>query len=139
MPYLKKNITVFCTHDKDDVLAFQMKYRLNKGKLLIKVHQKNYIISQEILKQRLFFEFNCFNQAITLNIKSSSSKIICYTHHIILDNSSKSKAFVIDNFFKGSHYIVKANFKGKVIRFNHFKPLKKESEIGFSVTQFSEL
>lgn len=143
--YLKeKNTTcILATHDKDDVLAFSDKILvLDNGKIINQGSPKKlYNIPGNIKTAAFFSEFNCFksNDYKALNIESSSSKIICYTHQIILDNSSKSKAFVIDNFFKGSHYIVKVNFKGKVIRFNHFEPLKKESEIGFSVTQFSEL
>ena len=143
--YLKeKNITcILATHDKDDVLAFSDEILvLDKGIIINQGSpQKLYNTPGKIKTAAFFSEFNCFKSTHfkTLNIKSNSSEIICYTHQIILDNDSKSKAFVIENFFKGSHYIVKANFNGEVIRFNHFEPLKKESEIGFSVTQFSEL
>ena len=139
----KKTTCILATHDKDDVLAFSDEILvLDKGVIINQGSpQKLYNAPRNKKTAAFFSEFNCFKstQFKTLNIKSKSKAIICYTHQINLNNDSKSKAFIIDNFFKGSHYIIKANFEGEVIRFNHFEPLIKESEIGFSVTQFSEL
>lgn len=143
--YLKeKRITcILATHDKDDVLAFSDEILvLDQGKIINQGHPKTLYQNPGNQKTAAFFsEFNRFKSSFfeTLNINSKCNEIICYTHQIKLDNTSKCKATVVNYFFKGSHYIIKADFKNEVIRFNHFEPIEKGTEIGFSIIQFSEL
>ena len=117
------------THDKDDVLAFSDKILvLDNGKIINQGSPKKlYNIPGNIKTAAFFRNLIVLNQTIIkhLILKAVAVKLFAIPIRLFLIIVQKVRLFVIDNFFKGSHYIVKANFKGKVIRFNHFKPLKK--------------
>ena len=143
--YLKKqNITcILATHDKDDVLAFSDEIIvINRGKIINQGPPVKLYNAPGNEKTAAFFsEYNSFNNDTfkLLKVSSKKERIICYTHDIILDHNADVKAKVIASFFKGTHYIIKVNFKGKIVRFNHFDALKPNQEIGFKIIKFIEL
>ena len=143
--YLKKqNITcILATHDKDDVLAFSDEIIvLDSGKIINQgPPEKLYNAPGDEKTAAFFSEYNSFNYDTfeLLKVSSNKNKIICYTHDIIIDHNSDTHAAVLASFFKGTHYIIKANFKENIIRFNHSEALQPSQEIGFKIVKFIEL
>ncbi len=119
--YLKeKNITcIVATHDKNDVLGFadQIMF-LNNKKIEIKGDPKNlYSNPKTPLIASFFGEFNIINNQII------------YAHQIKTVDNSNLKAVVLESYFNGRNYLIKAKLSSEIVFFEHNKTLQKNDSI----------
>ena len=121
--YLKENkITcIIATHDSTDALSFADRtIVLKKGKIfandtpqeLYKNPPNKYIAS-------LFGDINEMMLRSISTKEFAKKQILLYPHEIKLDNSSNIMVEVLDSYFKGSNFLIKAKLKNKIMFFEH--------------------
>lgn len=119
--YLKeKNITcIVATHDKNDVLGFaDTLMLLNNQKIEVKGAPKAlYNNPKTPLIASFFGEFNTINNQIV------------YAHQLEVVPESDLKATVIQSYFNGKNYLIKAELNSENVFFEHKTELKIEEVI----------
>ncbi len=109
--YLKeKNITcIVATHDKDDVLSFSDHMMvLHDAKIMASDTPKAlHDNPKHPLVAAFFGEFNTIDTTIV------------YAHQLKVVKQSNLKAIVIQSYYKGNFYLIKADLNGKSVFFEH--------------------
>lgn len=127
--YLKeKNIAcIVATHDKNDALSFAEKLMvIQDHKILVNSSPKEiYNHPKEKYVAALFDDVN--------EIKINKKKQLLYPHQIKKVENSELKAEVNNSYFKGSYWLIEAEFKNQKIFFNHASNLKKGFKINLSL------
>ncbi|WP_289043917.1 ABC transporter ATP-binding protein [uncultured Olleya sp.] len=117
--YLKdKNITcLVATHDKEDVLGYADRMIvLNNHKIAVNNSPEQLFLNPETpLIASFFGEFNIIDNTIV------------YAHQLKIVEQSNLKATVIENYFKGSYYLVEAYLNDDIVFFEskHKQALSK--------------
>jgi len=131
--YLKeKNIAcIVATHDKNDALSFADKLIIIKENKIIENDAPIEIYNnpKEKYIAALFDDVN----EITINNKT----VLLYPHQIkVVENSRKNTELsqVLNSYFKGSYWLVEANFNGQIVFFNHLSEIKKSSKIYLKIS-----
>ena len=123
--YLKeKNIAcIVATHDKNDALSFaDQLIDIRNQKILVNNTPKEiYNNPKEKYVAALFDDVN----EITINNK----KYLFYPHQLKIVEDSKLKAVVLNSYFKGSFWLIEAEFEKQIIFIKHPLFLEKETEI----------
>lgn len=111
-PYLKeKKITVLnATHDPNDVLSFASNIIvLRNGKIIVddaikdQYHKpKNYYVAS------LFGQVNKLPISLLKEYSEVDASILVYPHEFEISRDSGFEVYVINNHFKGSHYLIEA-------------------------------
>ena len=131
--YLKsKNVLcIVATHDATDALSFADEILvIRDGKLMAKNTPEalyNTLNSEYI--GSFFNEVNEIPNNIINHQSRSKKAILVYPNQIKMVEDSLLKAIVITSYFKGYHYLIENDLKGKIIFFEHFEKLKINSEI----------
>ena len=60
--------------------------------------------------------------------------VLLYPHQIKFVQKSELKATVLNSYFKGSYWLIEADFKGQKVFLNHSSQLKNSKEINISFT-----
>jgi ABC-type Fe3+/spermidine/putrescine transport system ATPase subunit len=124
--YLKaKNITcIVATHDKEDVLGFADRMIvLNKQTIAANdVPETLYKNPKTPLVASFFGEFNLINNSIV------------YSHKLKVVTHSDLKARVIQSYFKGSYFLIEAEYLNKKVFFEHPSELIKSSIISLEIS-----
>lgn len=109
--YLKeKEITcIVATHDKEDVLGYSDKIlALHNSKIIAAdTPKKLYANPKAPLIAAFFGEFNLIDNEIV------------YANQLKIVEKSNVEATVINNYFKGSYYLIEAEYKNEHIYFKH--------------------
>ncbi|MCL7762193.1 ABC transporter ATP-binding protein [Polaribacter sp. Z014] len=123
--YLKaKNIAcIIATHDKNDALSFADKLIIIKDNKILANNSPKEIYSnpKEKYIAALFDDVN----EISINNKN----VLLYPHQIRVVENSEAKATVLNSYFKGSYWLIEANFNGRNVFFNHVSILDSGVEI----------
>jgi iron(III) transport system ATP-binding protein len=133
--YLKeKNIAcIVATHDKNDALSFADKLIVIRNKKIIanRVPREIYNTPKEKYIAALFDDVN--------EVVLKDETVLLYPHQIkIIENSEDKTALfevgatVLNSYFKGSYWLIEADFDGQIVFFNHFSDLKNDAEIKLS-------
>jgi ABC-type nitrate/sulfonate/bicarbonate transport system ATPase subunit len=126
--YLKeKNIAcMIATHDKNDALSFADKLVVIKNNTILvnDVPIKIYNNPKEKYIAALFDDVN----EIIINDKT----FLLYPHQIKIVNHSDKKAITLNSYFKGSYWLIEAEFESQKVFFNHLENLKKGENINLS-------
>ena len=136
--YLKeKNITcIVATHDKNDALSFSDKLIIIKNNKIIANDSPKEIYNnpEEKYVATLFDDVN----EIFINNKTH----LIYPHQLkVVENSDIEtslvqviKATVLNSFFKGSYWLIEAEFNQQKIYFNHFLEIKSSTKIKLKIS-----
>jgi ABC-type sulfate/molybdate transport systems ATPase subunit len=123
--YLKeKNIAcIVATHDKNDALSFADNLLIiRNNKILVNnAPKKIYTDPKEKYVAALFDDVN--------EVTMGEKKVLLYPHQIKVVEKSDHKARVLNTYFKGSYWLIEAEFQKEKLYFNHFSDLEKEQEI----------
>lgn len=126
--YLKeKNIAcIVATHDKNDALSFADSLLVIQNQEMIAFHNPKEIFKNPSNKYiaALFDDVN----EVTFRQKKS----LFYPHQITKVDNSEFKATVLRSYFKGSFWLIEAEFEHQKIFFNHAFELEKGLEIKLS-------
>tara|TARA_R110001592_G_scaffold78741_1_gene236013 strand:+ start:2838 stop:3770 length:933 start_codon:yes stop_codon:yes gene_type:complete len=129
--YLKeKNIAcIVATHDKNDALSFadQLIVIRNNKILVNDTPSKIYKNPKEKYVAALFDDVN----EITIDEKN----VLLYPHQIKIVEHSNLTAIVLDTYFKGSFWLIEAEFENQKIFFNNATALHKGVVIALSFTE----
>lgn len=130
--YLKsKNILcLVATHDTTDALSFADEIIVIRDGSIVGHNSPEEIYSQPNSSYVASF-FNEINEIPEKLIHTNSSEkiVLRYPNQIKLVNKSNLFATVISSYFKGSYYLIEANFKGETIFFEHTHKLKINEEV----------
>lgn len=115
----KKILCIVATHDKEDVLGFADRMIvLNNNKIVENgAPEILYQNPKTALVASFFGEFNLIHDSIV------------YAHQLKVVAQSDLKARVIQNYFKGTHYLVEADWEGKILFIEHDKKLNNKEAI----------
>jgi len=122
--YLKeKNIAcIVATHDKDDALSF--------ADTLIVIRHHKIIANNTPLKiyenptqKYIAALFDDVNEIIINN-----TTVLCYPHQLKVVEKSAIKATVVNSYFKGSFWLIEADFEGQTVFFNHGSEIQKNTK-----------
>tara|TARA_B110000902_G_scaffold260720_1_gene334171 strand:+ start:1155 stop:2087 length:933 start_codon:yes stop_codon:yes gene_type:complete len=123
--YLKdKNITcIVATHDKNDALSFADRLIvIRNNKILINNNPLEiYKNPKEKYVAALFDDIN--------EITIKGDLILLYPHQIKIVEKSEKKATVINSYFKGSYWLIEAEFENQKVFLNYFSMIKTGKEI----------
>jgi iron(III) transport system ATP-binding protein len=130
--YLKqRNITcIVATHDKNDALSFadQLIVIRNKKMITNGIPREIYNNPKEEYIAALFDDVN--------KVVLEGKTVLLYPHQIkIIENPENhtapvsAKATVLDSYFKGSYWLIEADFDGQIVFFNHFSDLQEKKVI----------
>jgi ABC-type Fe3+/spermidine/putrescine transport system ATPase subunit len=129
--YLKeKNIAcIVATHDKSDALSFaDQLIVIRKNKILVNdTPIKIYNNPKEKYVASLFNDVN----EITIDGKN----VLLYPHQIKIVEDSNLPAIVLETYFKGSFWLIKAELESQKIFFNNSTALQKGETIALSFTK----
>lgn len=137
--YLKENnITcVTATHDSTDALSFADKTIVLKNGKIHAQEQPEQLYKNPPNKYvaALFGDINEINLHKILPDEKSKKKILLYPHEIEITGRGPLIVEVEDSYFKGKNYLIKANFKGITVFFEHpiFLPAEEEVRIEISM------
>jgi iron(III) transport system ATP-binding protein len=131
--YLKQNnITcITATHDSTDALSFADKTMVLKdGRIyaaappeeLYRNPPNKYVAS-------LFGDINEIELKILRPSEESRKKILLYPHELKFSETSGARAMVLESFFKGKDYLIKAKVNGQIIFFDHHISLDHNTKI----------
>ena len=127
----KNILCIVATHDTTDALSFADEIVVLKNG---KIEAKN--TPEEIYNHpKNSYVASFFNDINEIPIKLVDSKInsnktmLAYPNQIRLVKESKLKAIVTASYFKGSHYLIEADFKGIPIVFEHCLSLQKNKAV----------
>ena len=127
----KNILCIVATHDTTDALSFADEIVVLKNG---KIEAKN--TPEEIYNHPYnSYVASFFNDINEIPIKLVDTKIntnktiLAYPNQIRLVKESKLKAIVIASYFKGSHYLIEADFKGIPIVFEHCLSLQKNKAV----------
>ena len=131
--YLKsKNILcIVATHDITDALSFANEILvIRDGKVIAQdTPEKLYNTPNSGYIASFFNEIN----EIPLNLiepeNNSKKCILLYPNQIKLVADSNLKVEIKSSYFKGNHYLIEAELKGKIIYFEHTSSLKEGNEV----------
>ncbi len=137
--YLKENkITcIIATHDSTDALSFADRtIVLKNGKVfandtpqeLYKNPPNKYIAS-------LFGDINEMMLRSVSPKETSKKQILLYPHEIKLDRSSGIEVEVLESYFKGGDFLIKAKLKNKILFFEHAEKIAKGEKISIAVDE----
>lgn len=137
--YLKRNNIgcIIATHESDEALAFSDEI------LMLKNGTEELFGTPEFIYKNVETEYQAgfFGEANLLpksffSSKVSSEEIIIFPHQLkISEEKTKLEITVKKSYFKGSHYLIEADFKGKTIYFNHVFSLKKEKQCYLKISE----
>ena len=123
--YLKdKKITcIVATHDKNDALSFADRLIvIRNNKILINNNPLEiYKNPKEKYVAALFDDIN--------EITIKGDLILLYPHQIKIVEKSEKKATVINSYFKGSYWLIEAEFENQKVFLNYFSMIKTGKEI----------
>ena len=134
--YLKQQqITcITATHDKNDVLPFANRVCiLQHGKQLVTDTPVNiYNNPKKPYVASLFSEINVLNAQLFYK-ELKNKKVIIYPNEIKISLKSSLMAEVIQSYFNGNFYVIKASFKKLLVTFNHPKNISTGKIVGITV------
>ena len=126
--YLKeKNITcVMATHDSTDILAFTDEVAIMKnGEILQKGKpQLMYQNPQNRYTAALFDEVNVISESFLKRSGDPNCMILVYPHQLKMAAQSLLAVTVKKSYFKGSHFLIEAQYIGGTLFFNHHATLQ---------------
>jgi len=127
--YLKeKNIScITATHDSDEALAFSDQILMLKNGTveLFGTPESIYKNVSTVYQAGFFGEANLLQKS-QFSSEVTSEKIIVFPHQLkISEEKTKLEVVVKKSYFKGSYYLIEADFHDKIIFFNHPFQLKK--------------
>lgn len=124
--YLKeKNVTcIVATHDSEDVLGYADKMIvLHSSKIIASnTPQELYKNPEKPLIASFFGEFNIINDAII------------YSHQLKVVEHSGMEVLIRKSYFKGSYFLIQADFDGKPLFFEHNETLPKGRSVYLEIT-----
>lgn len=130
--YLKaKNILcIVATHDITDALSFANEIIVLKDAKVIAIGTPEKIYNNPTSAYVASF-FNEINKIPThlFDANSTEEFKLCYPNQIKIVEDATLKATIISSYFKGTHYLIEANFKGKIIFFEHSEKLTTTTEV----------
>lgn len=128
---------IIATHDSTDALSFSDEtIVLHNGRLIAKAPSRGlYENPPSKYVASLFGEVNELKQSIFMDVVDSHKTLLLYPHQLKVMDQGKLQVVVKQCYFKGSHYLVKAAFEGKVIFFEHDSELKNNQEVSLSITR----
>jgi len=126
--YLKeKNITcIMATHDSTDILAFADVVAVMKnGEIL---HQgPPYLVyknPEDFYTASLFDEVNAIPESFLKLSGDSDTILLVYPHQLKTATQSPLAVTVKKSYFKGSHFLIEAQYTGGILFFNHGSALQ---------------
>lgn len=141
----ENNITaVVATHDNEDVLSFadNMLVIHNGKRIDMNTPEKLFSNPKNKLTASFFSEFNVFKlseiysrEDENLTNANKGDTVIIYAHKLKLVQKSNLKVNVKKSYFKGNHYLIEAEFKGRHIYFKHDKKLNEGQKVYLSVSK----
>ncbi len=127
--YLKEqSITcLVATHDSTDALSFADKtLAMRAGKIIAQGSPEElYRNPQKIYVASLFGEVNELSTELFLPHEKAGEKVILYPHEIEMSDTLGVEVRVINSYFKGQHFLIEAEKKGKKIFFEAPEELEK--------------
>jgi ABC-type Fe3+/spermidine/putrescine transport system ATPase subunit len=135
--FKKKQITcIIATHDSTEALSFSDEIIiLQNGKLVAKDNSKKiYNNAPNYYAASLFGEVNQLKKS-NFFASEEDSNLFLYPHQLKLVEHSKVKATVKQSYFKGSHYLIKASFEGKVLFFDNNVDLEVNTEVCLDIVR----
>jgi len=128
--YLKKNniSCITATHDSEEALAYseQILMLKNGAEELFGTPEFIYKIVATEYQAGFFGEANLLPKSL-FSSTNSSEEIIVFPHQLKISEEKTSLEVTVNkSYFKGSHYLMEADYKGKTIFFNSSFPLKKD-------------
>ncbi|MCL7752385.1 ABC transporter ATP-binding protein [Polaribacter sp. Z022] len=123
--YLKeKNIAcIVATHDKNDALSFADSLIVIRNHKILANDTPKAIYNNPTEKYiaALFDDVN----EITINNKT----VLLYPHQITVVENSDLEATVLNTYFKGSYWLIEAEFENQKVFFNHTSEIQKSAKI----------
>jgi ABC-type Fe3+/spermidine/putrescine transport system ATPase subunit len=130
--YLKSKdiLCLVATHDTTDALSFADEIIvIRDGKIVAKnTPELIYKFPNSAYVASFFNEINKIPSSL-IDAKSSNETILKYPNEIVLVERSSSKAKVICSYFKGSYYLIEADFNGTIIFFEHSESIEIATEV----------
>jgi ABC-type Fe3+/spermidine/putrescine transport system ATPase subunit len=134
--YLKeKNIAcIVATHDKNDALSFADTLLIIRDQTIIANDdpKKIYQNPKEKYVAALFDDVN--------EIKINDKEYLLYPHQlkIIKDSEDiaeriKVKATILNSYFKGSYWLIEAEFEGQTVFLNHFSDMERLTTVSIAI------
>ncbi|HEY9185191.1 MAG TPA: ABC transporter ATP-binding protein [Salegentibacter sp.] len=133
----EKNITcIVATHDSTDALSFADKTIVLKN---AKIHAEGSPkqLYQNPPNKYVASLFGEINEIMLKNLdrsETSRKKILVYPHEISVSNKSEIKVGVRKNFFRGQHYLIKADLNDQDIFIENPTNLKEGDTIGIKIS-----
>ncbi len=125
--YLKeKEITcIVATHDNEDVMGYtDTMIVLHNSKIIANDSpQKLYKHPDTPLIASFFGEFNWMDNAVV------------YAHQLRKCDRSNIEATVVQAYFKGSHYLIQAQFEDKALFFHHHESISKGESVYLEINK----
>ena len=127
----KNILCIVATHDTTDALSFADEILvIKKGKVVAKnTPEKIYNHPKNSYVASFFNDINEIPIKLVDTKINTNKTILAYPNQIRLVKESKLKAIVIASYFKGSHYLIEADFKGIPIVFEHCLSLQKNKAV----------
>mgnify|MGYP003624284452 CR=1 FL=1 len=136
--YLRsKNILcIVATHDTTDALSFADEILvIRDGKLVANNNPEALYNNPKSTYVASFFnEINEIPRALIDSNSSSNESILLYPNQLKIVEKSVIKVEVKATYFKGSYYLIEADFIGKIIYFEHETKLNKGEELYIDIT-----
>ncbi|NKI31331.1 ATP-binding cassette domain-containing protein [Croceivirga thetidis] len=136
----EKGITLItASHDPEDVIPFTDSILvIEKGRILAQEQTK--ILFDKPRSRYIASLFGYVNELPIEILKDKApaedSNILIYPHEFQVSENSDIEVYVVNNHFKGSHYLIESIAKdGPTIYFNHPNAIKAHSQISLSIPE----
>jgi len=132
----ENNITaIVATHDQDDVLSFADNMLvIHEGKKVeMDTPQQLFANPTNKLTASFFSEFNEFRLSEINDSNNTGDTIMVYAHEVKMVEQSDLMVTVKNSYFKGSYYLIEAEFKDRNIYFENGKKLEANKEVFITI------
>ena len=133
---LKNILCLVATHDTTDSLSFADEILvIRDGEMVAKnTPEKLYNNPNSAYVASFFNEINEIPRALIDSNYSSEEILLLYPNQIKIVEKSNLKVKILSSYFKGSYYLIEADFNGKIIYFEHISSLKEGNEVYIDIT-----
>lgn len=136
----EKGITLItASHDPEDVIPFADSVLVLKNGT-IKAHEQTKILFDKPQNRYVASLFGYVNELPSYLVDTQSSpkesKLLIYPHEIHVSEESGFEVYVVNNHFKGSHYLIESISKdGHTLYFNNPNALKTHTKLKLAIPE----
>jgi ABC-type Fe3+/spermidine/putrescine transport system ATPase subunit len=131
----KKITTLVATHDREDALSFCDEAMVLQNGQIVQYGSSKAVFEKpkNTYVGSLFGEINTLNLSWLQETNDSEKSLLIYSNEFTVCEKSKLKVTVIESYFRGNHYLIKAEMNPTILFFESVVDIPKQAVVFLKV------